>query len=157
VWVDRPLAVCGAWYELFPRSASPDPERAGTLRDVIDRLAYVEELGFDVLYLPPIHPIGITHRKGANNAREAPAGAPGSPWAIGAAAGGHTAVHPELGTIDDVRRLTRAAKKHKMEVALDIAFQCSPDHPWVTEHPQWFRHRPDGSIAYAENPPKKYE
>jgi starch synthase (maltosyl-transferring) len=157
IWVDRPLALFGAWYELFPRSASPDPERPGTLRDVIDRLPYIAELGFDILYLPPIHPIGTSHRKGANNAREANAGEPGSPWAIGSEAGGHTAVHPELGTLGDVQRLVRAAKKYDIDVALDIAFQCSPDHPWVREHPQWFRHRPDGSIAYAENPPKKYE
>jgi starch synthase (maltosyl-transferring) len=157
IWADRPLAVYSTWYELFPRSASDDPERAGTLRDVIERLPYLAELGFDVLYLPPIHPIGTTHRKGANNAREARAGEPGSPWAIGTAAGGHTAVHPELGTLGDLQRLVRAAKKHGIEVALDVAFQASPDHPWVTEHPQWFRHRPDGTIAYAENPPKKYE
>ncbi|MDQ1519005.1 MAG: hypothetical protein QOI55_78, partial [Actinomycetota bacterium] len=157
IWVDRPLAICGAWYELFPRSASPDAGRPGTLRDVVDRLPYVAELGFDVLYLPPIHPIGTTHRKGANNTREAVAGEPGSPWAIGSEAGGHTAVHPELGTVADVQHLVRAAKKHHVEIALDIAFQCSPDHPWAREHPEWFRHRPDGSIAYAENPPKKYE
>ncbi len=157
IWVDRSRAVCGAWYELFPRSASPDPSRPGTLRDVIDRLSYVAELGFDVLYLPPVHPIGVTHRKGANNAREAKEGEPGSPWAIGAAEGGHTAVHPELGTVADVQQLARAARRHGIDLALDLAFQCSPDHPWVREHPQWFRHRPDGSIAYAENPPKKYE
>jgi starch synthase (maltosyl-transferring) len=157
VWVDRALANCGAWYELFPRSASPDPARPGTLRDVIDRLPYVAELGFDVLYLPPIHPIGSSHRKGANNAKEAVPGEPGSPWAIGSGHGGHTAVDPQLGTLADVSRLVREARKHDIDVALDIAFQCSPDHPWVQEHPQWFRHRPDGSIAYAENPPKKYE
>ncbi|MCU1430405.1 MAG: alpha,4-glucan:maltose-phosphate maltosyltransferase [Actinomycetia bacterium] len=157
IWVDQPLAICGAWYELFPRSTSLDRARPGTLRDVIERLPYVAELGFDVLYLPPIHPIGTTHRKGANNAREAKPGEPGSPWAIGSARGGHTAVDPDLGTLGDVQQLVRAARKQGLEVALDIAFQCSPDHPWIREHPQWFRHRPDGSIAYAENPPKKYE
>jgi starch synthase (maltosyl-transferring) len=157
VWVDRPLARCGAWYELFPRSTSPDPARPGTLNDVIDRLSYVAEMGFDVLYLPPVHPIGETHRKGANNAPVAQDGEPGSPWAIGAKTGGHTAVHPELGTVGDLQRLVKTARKQGIEVALDIAFQCSPDHPWVQEHPQWFRHRPDGTIAYAENPPKKYE
>jgi starch synthase (maltosyl-transferring) len=157
VWVDRRLAAYGAWYELFPRSASPDRTRAGTLQDVIDRLPYVAELGFDVLYLPPVHPIGTTHRKGANNTRAAQSGAPGSPWAIGAATGGHTAVDPDLGTVDDIEVLVRAARQHDIEIALDLAFQCSPDHPWVGEHPQWFRHRPDGTIAYAENPPKRYE
>ena len=157
VWVDRKLAAYGAWYELFPRSASPDRSRPGTLKDVIDRLPYVAELGFDVLYLPPVHPIGVTHRKGANNTRDAQPGEPGSPWAIGAKAGGHTAVDPDLGTVEDVKRLVKAARGHNIEIALDLAFQCSPDHPWAREHPQWFRHRPDGSIAYAENPPKKYE
>jgi starch synthase (maltosyl-transferring) len=157
VWVDRPLAGCSAWYELFPRSASADPGRSGTLADVIDRLPYVAELGFDILYLPPIHPIGITHRKGANNATVARADDVGSPWAIGAAAGGHTAVHPDLGTVEDVEALVRAARERGIEIALDFALQTSPDHPWVTEHPEWFRHRPDGSIAYAENPPKRYE
>ena len=157
VWVDRRLAVFGAWYELFPRSASPDRDRSGNLKDVIDRLPYVAELGFDVLYLPPVHPIGTTHRKGANNTRDAQPGEPGSPWAIGSDAGGHTAVHPDLGTVDDIGRLVRAARKHDIELALDLAFQCSPDHPWAREHPEWFRHRPDGTIAYAENPPKRYE
>jgi starch synthase (maltosyl-transferring) len=157
VRVERELARYGAWYELFPRSTSPDPDRAGTLRDVIDRLPYVAEMGFDVLYLPPIHPIGEVNRKGANNALRAEPGEPGSPYAIGSKDGGHTAVHQELGTVADVQRLVRAARKHDIDVALDIAFQCAPDHPWVTEHPQWFRHRPDGTIAYAENPPKRYE
>lgn len=157
VWVDRALAGAAAWYELFPRSASPDPDRAGTLADVVDRLPYVAGLGFDILYLPPIHPIGRTHRKGRNGAPAAAAGDPGSPWAIGAAEGGHRAVHPELGTVDDLRRLVAEARGYGLEVALDLAFQCSPDHPWVEEHPQWFRHLPDGTIAYAENPPKRYE
>ena len=157
VWVDRALAGSSAWYELFPRSASPDPARSGTLRDVIDRLPYVAAMGFDVLYLPPIHPIGTTARKGPNGATRSQPGDPGSPWAIGSPAGGHTAVHPDLGTIDDVDRLVAAAGEHGIEVALDLAWQCSPDHPWVSEHPDWFRRLPDGSIACAENPPKRYE
>src|SRR6185312_3242105 len=155
VWVDRPLARFSAWYELFPRSLGGD--RHGTLRDVRDELERVAGMGFDVLYLPPVHPIGETHRKGRNNTPAAEAGDVGSPWAIGAAAGGHTAVHPDLGTVADVRRLAEACTKRGIALALDIAFQCSPDHPWVTEHPEWFRHRPDGSIQYAENPPKKYQ
>jgi starch synthase (maltosyl-transferring) len=155
--VDRERAACSAWYELFPRSASPDPQRPGTLADVIARLDYVAELGFDVLYLPPIHPIGETNRKGRNNARIGGGDDVGSPWAIGSAAGGHTAIDPALGTFDDFHRLLLRAAELGVEVALDLAFQCSPDHPWVEEHPQWFRHRPDGTIAYAENPPKRYE
>jgi starch synthase (maltosyl-transferring) len=157
VWTDRPLAGCSAWYELFPRSASPDPARAGTLADVADRARDIADMGFDVLYLPPIHPIGHTHRKGPNNRRDARPGDPGSPWAIGSDAGGHTAIEPELGTFADFDRLVLTARQHGLEVALDLAFQCSPDHPWVREHPDWFRHRADGSIAHAENPPKKYE
>jgi starch synthase (maltosyl-transferring) len=157
VTVDRERARFSAWYELFPRSASSEPGRHGTLRDVVARLPYVEELGFDVLYLPPIHPIGRIHRKGRNNLAEAGPGDVGSPWAIGAVEGGHTAVHPELGTLEDLDRLIRAAAERRIEVALDIAFQCAPDHPWVREHPSWFRHRPDGTIQYAENPPKRYE
>src|SRR5262249_6227810 len=120
-------------------------------------LPYVAAMGFDVLYLPPIHPIGRTHRKGKNNAVTAAPGDPGSPWAIGAETGGHTAVHPELGTLDDVDRLVEEARQHGIEVALDLAFQCSADHPYVHEHPKWFRHRPDGTVQFAENPPKKYE
>ncbi|HEX4776585.1 MAG TPA: alpha-1,4-glucan--maltose-1-phosphate maltosyltransferase [Acidimicrobiia bacterium] len=154
---DRERAGFSAWYELFPRSASPDPDRAGTLADVTARLDYVAELGFDVLYLPPIHPIGETNRKGRNNTELGEAGDVGSPWAIGSAAGGHTAIDPRLGTFEDFDRLVARAGDLGMEVALDLAFQCSPDHPWVREHPQWFRHRPDGSIAYAENPPKRYQ
>jgi starch synthase (maltosyl-transferring) len=157
VWVDRPLARCSAWYELFPRSASSDRTRTGTLADVIDRLPYIAEMGFDVVYLPPIHPIGTSHRKGRNNATAARAQDPGSPWAIGGVEGGHTAVHPDLGTVADVEALIEAARAHDLEIALDLAFQTSPDHPWVREHPAWFRHRPDGTIAYAENPPKRYE
>src|SRR6266702_3022620 len=157
VVVDRERARFGAWYELFPRSTSPEPARPGTLRDTIARLPYVAEMGFDVLYLPPIHPIGRTHRKGRNNDPAGQPGDPGSPWAIGAEEGGHTAIHPDLGTFQDFDALVAAARDHGLEVAMDVAFQCSPDHPWVREHPEWFRRRPDGSIQYAENPPKKYQ
>jgi starch synthase (maltosyl-transferring) len=157
VVVDRERAGFGAWYELFPRSCADAPGRHGTFRDVEARLAYVAGMGFDVLYLPPIHPIGRSFRKGKNNALEAGPNDPGSPWGIGAAEGGHTAIHPQLGSVDDFRRLLSRAKEHGLEVALDLALQCSPDHPWVAEHPEWFRHRPDGSIRYAENPPKKYQ
>ena len=155
--VDRERARFGAWYELFPRSTSAAPDRHGTFHDVESRLAYVAELGFDVLYLPPIHPIGLQKRKGPNNALSAAAGDPGSPWAIGAAEGGHTAVHPQLGSLEDFRRLVTAARDHGLEIALDIAYQCAPDHPYVRNHAEWFRHRPDGKLQYAENPPKKYE
>ena len=158
VWVDPVRARFSAWYELFPRSASPDPSRPGTLKDVEARLPYVARLGFDTLYLPPIHPIGQAKRKGPNNRTEAAPGDPGSPWAIGSAEGGHLAVNPGLGTLDDLRHLVARARDHfGIEVALDVAFQCAPDHPWVKAHPSWFAHRPDGSIQYAENPPKKYE
>jgi starch synthase (maltosyl-transferring) len=157
VWVEPERARFSAWYELFPRSLG-GPDRHGTFQDVIDHLPYVAGMGFDVLYLPPIHPIGRTHRKGKNNATTAAQDDVGSPWAIGSAEGGHTAIHPELGSLADLKRLVKAARnEHGIEVALDIAFQASPDHPWVEEHPEWFRHRPDGTIAYAENPPKKYE
>jgi len=155
--VDRARARYSTWYELFPRSASPEPGRHGTFADVQARLPYIAELGFDVLYLPPVHPIGRALRKGRNNALAAGPGDVGSPWAIGAAEGGHTALHPQLGTLEDFRRLVKAARGHGMELALDIAYQCAPDHPWVAAHPQWFRHRPDGSVQYAENPPKKYQ
>ncbi len=155
--VDPIRARFSAWYELFPRSTSPDPARHGTFRDVIARLDYVAELGFDVLYLPPIHPIGRTFRKGPNNVETAGPGDPGVPWAIGAADGGHTAVHAELGTLTDFRALVAAAAGRGIDIALDIAFQASPDHPWVREHPAWFRSRPDGTIQYAENPPKRYQ
>jgi starch synthase (maltosyl-transferring) len=155
--VDPERARFTAWYELFPRSTSPDEGRSGTLADVTARLDYVAGMGFDTLYLPPIHPIGRTHRKGRNNRREAEPGDVGSPWAIGAAEGGHTALHPDLGSLADFDRLVAAARERSLEIALDIAFQCAPDHPWVREHPQWFRHRSDGTIQYAENPPKKYE
>ncbi|HKK07787.1 MAG TPA: alpha-1,4-glucan--maltose-1-phosphate maltosyltransferase [Gemmatimonadota bacterium] len=157
VTVERERARFSAWYELFPRSWSREPGRHGTLADVRERLPYVRDMGFDVLYLPPIHPIGRTNRKGPNNEPGAGPDDPGSPWAIGASEGGHKAVHPELGTLEDFRDLARAAREQGMEVALDLAYQCSPDHPYVQEHPGWFRHRPDGTIRHAENPPKKYE
>jgi starch synthase (maltosyl-transferring) len=155
--VDRERARWGAWYELFPRSVSPERGRTGTLRDVAELVPDLASRGFDVLYLPPIHPIGHTERKGPDNATIAGSDGPGVPWAIGSEEGGHTAVHPDLGTIDDVDHLVKTLGQHDMELALDLAFQTSPDHPWVGEHPAWFRHRPDGSIRYAENPPKKYE
>ncbi|HLW48175.1 MAG TPA: alpha-1,4-glucan--maltose-1-phosphate maltosyltransferase [bacterium] len=157
VAVDRERARAGAWYEMFPRSTSSAPARPGTFADCEARLPYVAGMGFDVLYLPPIHPIGRDHRKGRNNAEAAAPGDPGSPWAIGAAEGGHTAVHPELGTIGDFRRLVARAREQGLEVALDLAYQCAPDHPYVREHPEWFRRRPDGTVQYAENPPKKYQ
>jgi starch synthase (maltosyl-transferring) len=157
VVVDRERARFSTWYELFPRSTAAEPGRHGTFRDVEARLPYVAGMGFDVLYLPPIHPIGRTFRKGKNNVLPAGPDDPGSPWAIGGPEGGHTAIHPQLGDLEDFRHLLAAAKNHGLEVALDLALQCSPDHPWVKEHPQWFRHRPDGTIQYAENPPKKYQ
>jgi starch synthase (maltosyl-transferring) len=157
VVVDPVRARFSTWYELFPRSASPQPGRHGTFRDVIARLPSIAGLGFDVLYLPPIHPIGRTFRKGPNNVTTASPADPGVPWAIGSDEGGHTAIHPELGTLDDFRALVAAAGKLGIQVALDIAFQASPDHPWVREHPTWFRQRPDGTVQYAENPPKKYQ
>jgi starch synthase (maltosyl-transferring) len=155
--VDRERARYSTWYELFPRSCAPEPGRHGNLRDVAARLPYVAQMGFDVLYLPPIHPIGATYRKGANNVVTAGPGEVGSPWAIGSGAGGHKAVHPDLGTLADLQFLVEAAGRHGIELALDIAFQCSPDHPYVREHPEWFQARPDGTIQYAENPPKKYQ
>ncbi len=148
--VDRELARVGAWYELFPRSF-------GGFAGVQLQLPRLAELGFDVVYLPPIHPIGRTHRKGRNNAPAAEPGDPGSPWAIGGPEGGHTAVAPELGTLEDFERLVEAARGHGLEIALDFAIQCSPDHPWLTEHPEWFHRRPDGTLKYAENPPKRYQ
>ena len=157
VVADPVRARFSAWYELFPRSASPDPGRHGTFDDVVARLDYVERLGFDVLYLPPIHPIGRQFRKGPNNEPSTDPADPGVPWAIGGPEGGHVAVHPELGTLADFDRLVAAAGERGIDVALDIAFQAAPDHPWVAEHPDWFRARPDGTIQYAENPPKKYQ
>ena len=157
VVVDRERAGFSAWYEMFPRSCAPEPGRQGTLRDCEARLPYVAAMGFDVLYLPPIHPIGRTARKGRNNETAAGQDDVGSPWAIGSAEGGHTSVDPKLGTLDDFDRLIAKAKEHEIEIALDLAFQCSPDHPYVRQHPEWFRKRPDGTIQYAENPPKKYQ
>jgi starch synthase (maltosyl-transferring) len=157
VSVDRERARFSAWYEMFPRSASAEPGRHGTFADVEARLPYVAEMGFDVLYLPPIHPIGRSFRKGRNNSVTATADDPGSPWAIGGPEGGHKSIHPQLGSLEDFRSLVGAAQRHGLEVALDIAFQASPDHPYVKEHPEWFRARPDGTIQYAENPPKKYQ
>jgi starch synthase (maltosyl-transferring) len=156
IQVDRERARFGAWYEFFPRSTGRAGAH-GTFATAAAFLPYVRDLGFDVVYLPPIHPVGHTKRKGANNAIEAGPGEPGSPWAIGAEEGGHAAIHPELGTLADFRAFRERAEELGLEVALDVAFQCSPDHPWVREHPEWFRHRPDGSIQFAENPPKQYE
>ncbi|MDN5864694.1 MAG: DUF3416 domain-containing protein [Gammaproteobacteria bacterium] len=156
VLVERARARTGAWYECFPRSLG-QPGKHGNFDALIRHLPYIAGLGFDVLYLPPIHPIGAAHRKGKNNSLEAAAGDPGSPWAIGSGSGGHDAIHPELGTLADFHRLLGAARQEGLEVALDFAIQCSRDHPWLGEHPEWFRWRPDGSIRYAENPPKKYQ
>src|SRR5262245_7302719 len=155
VVADRERARFAAWYEFFPRSGGDG--RHGTLKDAEAQLDRAAAMGFDVVYLPPIHPIGRTHRKGRNNALAAQPGDPGSPWAIGGAEGGHTAVHPDLGTLDDFDRFVEAAERRGLEVALDCSIQASPDHPWVHEHPEWFFHRPDGTIKYAENPPKKYQ
>jgi starch synthase (maltosyl-transferring) len=157
IQVERERARFGAWYETFPRSASAESGRHGTFRDLEARLPYIASMGFDVLYLPPVHPIGRSFRKGPNNTLTAAPADPGSPWAIGAAEGGHTAVHPDLGTLKEFDHLVTTARHFGLEIALDIAFQCAPDHPWVVEHPEWFRHRPDGTIKYAENPPKKYQ
>jgi starch synthase (maltosyl-transferring) len=157
MWVDRERVRYSSWYELFPRSASPDPTLHGTFADVKLLLPSIAEMGFDVLYMPPIHPIGTAFRKGPNNSVTSAPDDPGSPWAIGSKEGGHKSIHAQLGTLSDFKGLVSAAHDRGMEIALDIAFQCSPDHPWVDEHPAWFLHRPDGSIQYAENPPKKYQ
>ena len=157
VEVERKRAGFGNWYEIFPRSQTDSVSRSGTFRDVIARLPQITALGCNVLYLTPIHPIGTTNRKGRNNALIAGPDDPGSPYAIGSPEGGHDAVHPALGTLEDFRALVRAANQHGIEIALDFAVQCSPDHPWLTQHPDWFEWRPDGSIKFAENPPKKYE
>jgi len=165
VLVESPSAAFSTWYELFPRSCSPTPGRHGTLADVTRQLGAIADLGFDVLYLPPIHPIGDAFRKGADNAERAEPGEPGSPWAIGNRhrpgdgpdGGGHCSIHPELGTLADFDHLVAEAQRNGLTIALDFALQCSPDHPWVHDHPEWFLHRPDGSIHYAENPPKKYQ
>ncbi|TAL45590.1 MAG: DUF3416 domain-containing protein, partial [Salinibacterium sp.] len=160
--VERERAGVGSWYEFFPRSegakrAKDGSWKSGTFRTAARRLPEVAAMGFDVLYLPPIHPIGMTGRKGPNNSLVAGPADPGSPWAIGSAEGGHDAIHPDLGTIKDFSYFLGAAKRAGLDVALDLALQCSPDHPWVREHPEWFTTLPDGSIAYAENPPKKYQ
>lgn len=157
IWVDRERARFSTWYELFPRSTGADESTHGTLRDVIGRLDAIANMGVDVLYFPPIHPIGTKFRKGKNNALMAGPNDVGSPWAIGGPEGGHDAIHPELGTVEDFEALVSAAHARGIEIALDFALQCSPDHPYVKQHPEWFKHRPDGSIQYAENPPKKYQ
>jgi starch synthase (maltosyl-transferring) len=155
--VDRAEAGFSAWYELFPRSQGKVPGKHGTFADTAARLPEIAAMGFDVIYLPPIHPIGVTHRKGRNNSVTCEPHDVGSPWAIGGKEGGHDAVHPELGSIEDFDELVRAAADFGIEIALDFALQCSPDHPWVKAHPNWFFVRPDGTLRYAENPPKKYE
>lgn len=155
--VERERAQFASWYELFPRSITDDPARHGTFDDVHSRLSMIHDMGFDVLYFPPIHPIGRRHRKGRNNALVAAPDDPGSPYAIGSEEGGHEAIHPQLGSREDFRRLVAAAADHGLEIALDFAIQCSQDHPWLTQHPGWFNWRPDGTIKYAENPPKKYQ
>jgi starch synthase (maltosyl-transferring) len=155
--VDPKLARFSTWYELFPRSCSPRPGKHGTFADVINRLQYIADMGFDVLYLPPIHPIGTTQRKGKNNTVNPQPNDVGSPWAIGNGKGGHKSTHPELGSLVEFRKLVTAAENYGIAIALDLAYQCSPDHPYVKEHPEWFRKRPDNTIQYAENPPKKYQ
>ncbi|HNP97355.1 MAG TPA: DUF3416 domain-containing protein, partial [Cyclobacteriaceae bacterium] len=156
VKVESSRTLFTTWYELFPRSASSTGKH-GTFHDVIKLLPRIESMGFDVLYLPPIHPIGKINRKGGNNSTTSKPGEPGSPWAIGSDEGGHKAVHPELGTLADYKKLISESRSRGIDIALDLAFQCAPDHPYVKEHPEWFRQRPDGSIQYAENPPKKYQ
>lgn len=155
--VESKRAACSAWYELFPRSASQTPGKHGTFKDVVKLLPRIAHMGFDTLYLPPIHPIGEVNRKGKNNSLQATPDDPGSPWAIGSRLGGHKAINPNLGTLSEFKSLVNAARKNGVEIALDLAFQCAPDHPYVKSHPQWFKWRPDGNVQYAENPPKKYE
>jgi starch synthase (maltosyl-transferring) len=157
VTVDRERAAFGAWYELFPRSTSEEPDGHGTFRDCERWIPRLAQMGFDVLYFPPIHPIGRAHRKGRNNSTVSENTDPGSPWAIGASEGGHKSIHPQLGNFEDFHHLIRVAAGHGIEIALDLAYQCSPDHPYIKQHPEWFRMRPDGTMQYAENPPKKYE
>ena len=157
VVVDREKARFSAWYEMFPRSSAVEPGVHGTFKDCERLLSYVASMGFDTLYLPPIHPVGYTHRKGKNNSITAAADDPGSPWAIGSAEGGHKSIHPQLGTVEEFRSFVAKAESLDLEVALDLAYQCSPDHPYVREHPKWFRWRPDGTVQFAENPPKKYQ
>ena len=157
VYVDRTRGAYGSWYEFFPRSQGKQVGQACTLRDAVWRLADVRDMGFDVIYLPPVHPIGTAHRKGVNNSLTAGPDDPGSPWAIGNTTGGHTAIEPALGTLADFDYFVKKAQALELEVAIDFAIQCSPDHPWVKQHPDWFYRRPDGTIKYAENPPKKYQ
>ena len=157
VEVERKRALFSSWYEVFPRSASSVPGRHGTFRDVEKVIPLVAKMGFDILYFPPIHPIGTSFRKGKDNSPVAKPGDPGSPWAIGSKEGGHKSIHPELGTLEDFRKVVKKAAEHDLEIALDLAYQCSQDHPYVKEHPQWFNWRPDGTVQYAENPPKKYQ
>ena len=157
LWVDRERARFSSWYELFPRSCAITPGQHGTFRDVTARVPEIAAMGFDVLYMPPIHPIGVAYRKGKNNSVTADPDDFGSPWAVGGKEGGHTALHPSLGSLADFDAMVNAARSKEIDIALDIAFQCSPDHPWVAEHPDWFIIRPDGTIQYAENPPKKYQ
>ncbi len=156
VYVERKRAGFSSWYELFPRSQGVDKRRSGTFKDVVNRLDAIKSMGFDVLYLTPIHPIGFTNRRGKDGSLKLKPGDPGSPWAIGNEKGGHKSIESSLGTLDDFRDLVAETTRRGMEIALDIAFQCSPDHPYVKEHPEWFFRRPDGTIRYAENPPKKY-
>jgi starch synthase (maltosyl-transferring) len=157
VEVERKRALFSSWYEVFPRSTSPQPGRHGTFRDVENIIPLVAKMGFDILYFPPIHPIGVSFRKGKDNSPAAEPGEPGSPWAIGGKEGGHKAIHPELGTLEDFHNVVKKAAEYEIEIALDLAYQCSQDHPYVREHPQWFTWRPDGTVQYAENPPKKYQ
>ena len=157
IWVDRARARFSSWYEVFPRSWGRVAGEHGTLSDLADRLDYIRWLGFDVLYMTPIHPIGQAFRKGRNNSLDAASDDVGSPWGIGSVDGGHTSIHPQLGSFEDFERLRQRAETFGIELAIDLAVQCSPDHPWVREHPEWFRHRADGTIQYAENPPKKYQ
>ena len=157
IFVEDKKVLFNAWYELFPRSSSLKPAMHGTFLDTIKLLPRIAAMNFDVLYLPPIHPIGKVNRKGKNNSTKSLQGEPGSPWAIGSDEGGHKSIHKELGTMDDYKKLIKAAKGFNIDIAFDLAFQCAPDHPYVKEHPEWFRQRPDGSIQYAENPPKKYQ
>lgn len=157
IWVDRPKAGFSSWYSMFPRSAAKEYGKHGTFKDVIDLLPRIQRMGFDVLYLPPIHPIGMQFRKGKNNNVFCQPGEPGVPYGIGSELGGHDAIHPDLGTLEEFKALVAASKLHNMEIAMDLAIQCSPDHPWAKVHPEWFKIRPDGTIQYAENPPKKYQ
>ena len=157
VQVDRLKAAFSNWYEFFPRSSSPDINRPGTFNDCLPIITRLSKLGFDTVYFPPVHPIGVSHRKGKNNSTSVLSGEPGSPWAIGAFEGGHTAINPTIGTLEEFKNLINHAQSLNVEIAMDLAYQCSPDHPWVKEHPSWFKWRPDGTVQYAENPPKKYQ